>query len=177
MTLELVDEFRLSAAQREAIRDLLCEAFPDAGFSATKIYYKQIPPRRLLATRGGRLVGHLGLEHRVIGTVSGPASLFGIVDLCVRASCRGQGVASRMLAWVDALARRHNVDFLMLFAHDPRLYERNGFARAGNVLRWTKVHEHRTLGIGEEPLEELMVKPAGARAWPDGPVDLLGYQF
>jgi hypothetical protein len=37
----------------------------------------------------------------------------------------------------------------MLFARDPRLYERNSFVRPGNALRWLKIDEHESLGIGE----------------------------
>src|SRR5215207_3029361 len=159
MTIELVDEFRLDAGQQEAIRGLLREAWPDAEFTASRTYLKQIPARRLLATRDGEVIGHLGLEHRVIGTSSGPASIFGVVDLCVRASCRREGVASEMLAWVESLARRHGIDFLVLFADDARLYERGGYARAANLVRWPKIHEHHTFELGEEAVEALMVKP------------------
>ena len=65
----------------------------------------------------------------------------------------------------------------MLFADDARLYTRNGYHRADNHLSWLKIHEHANFGIGEDVLEELMVKQLGERAWPTGRVDLLGYQF
>ena len=65
----------------------------------------------------------------------------------------------------------------MLFAQDPRVYGRNGFRRATNPFRWVKIHEHQIIGIGEEPLEEAMVKEVGSRPWPNGLIDLLGYQF
>jgi predicted acetyltransferase len=82
-----------------------------------------------------------------------------------------------MLAQVESLARERHVPFLVLFARDHRLYERNGFSRAPNPLRWVKIHEHQIIGVAEEPLQELMVKPVGAVAWPEGLVDLLGHQF
>jgi hypothetical protein len=82
-----------------------------------------------------------------------------------------------MLNQLEQLGREHHIEFLVLFAQDPRLYERHGYRRADNLLRWLKIHEHRNLGIGEDVLEELMFKGIGERAWPDGPVDLLGYQF
>jgi GNAT superfamily N-acetyltransferase len=177
LTLNLLDEFRIEPAQREAIRGLLKTSFPEARFAETRTYLKQAPPRRLLATNASSLVGHLGLEHRVIGTTIGPAPIFGIVDLCVHPLHRGQGIASQMLSCVEALGRRHAIEFLVLFARDARLYERNGFSRARNPLRWVKIHEHQTIGIGEQPLDELMVKPIGQRSWPAGLVDFLGYQF
>lgn len=177
MKLELVEEYSLGAERAEAVRALLHEAFPDVGFTRTRTYLKQIPPRRLLAWDGGRLIGHLGLEHRVIGTEDGPATLFGVLDVCVASDARGRGVASAMLEHVEALGRDHAIDFLMLFATDHRLYERNGYRHEDNVLRWSMIDEHKTLGIDEQPLDELMIKPIGARPWPAGPIDLLGHQF
>jgi len=177
MKLELVDEYALGAERTEAVRSLLHEAFPDVVFTQHRTYLKQIPPWRLLAWEGERLVGHLGLEHRVIGTSDGPATLFGVLDVCVAGDARGRGVASALLEHVESLGREHAIGFLMLFATDRRLYERNGYRHEHNVLRWSMIDEHRTLGIDEQPLDELMIKPIGARPWPAGPIDLLGHQF
>ncbi len=175
MKIELIEEFSLDASQRESIGQLLAESFTD--FPQSRTYSKQSPHWRLLATEGDRLLGHLGLDHRMIGTTTGPARLLGIIDVCVDPSVRGRGIASRLLTRVDELAAEHGIEFLMLFTTDERLYERHGYRRRSNPLRWMKVHEHRTIGIGEEPLEELMVKDVGERPWPEGLVDLLGYQF
>ncbi len=177
MQFELIDEFRLSDAVRKQVGALLQECFPEAAFSETRIYTKQLPPRRLLATENGELLGHLALEHRVVGTKSGPAEIFGVRDVCVPAAQRGRGIASRMLAWIESLARERDIPFLMLFADDPRLYQRNGFRHADNRLRWAKMHEHEIIGIGEEVIRELMIKPLTARPWPEGLVDLLGPTF
>jgi GNAT superfamily N-acetyltransferase len=175
--LELVEEYGLGEERSTAVSTLLHEAFPDGGFTATRTYLKQIPPRRLLAFEQERLVGHLGLEHRVIGTQGGPATIFGVVDLCVAVSAQRRGIASRMLEEVETLARRQGIDFLMLFASDRRLYEHNGYRHEDNVLRWMMVHQHEIIGIDEQPLVELMIKPARERPWPAGLVDLLGHQF
>lgn len=115
--------------------------------------------------------------HQWVGTTIGPVEILGVIDLCVLKLYQGCGIASRMLSWVEALAKQTDIPFLMLFAHDRRLYERNGFIHATNLLRWVKIHEHEIIGIGEEPLEELMIKSVGTENWPEGLVDLLGYQF
>lgn len=172
ITLVLLDEFRMTQHQREAALGLLGTCFPRSEF-----YSKQLPTRRLLATAGDELIGHIALEHRVVSTATGPATIFGLIDVCVTPSARRRGTASTMLSYIEALAAQHSIEFLVLFARDPRLYERNGYRRATNPLRWVKIHEHRIIGIGEEPLDELMVKAVGERAWPEGLVDLLGYQF
>ena len=177
LQLDLIDEFRLSAGERAQIGELLCARFPEAGFSRTRLHAKQLPPRRLLAIDDGQIIGHLGLVHRVVGTESGPMEIFGVMDVCVPTRRQGQGIASRMLARVELLARENNIRFLMLFADDPRLYEQNGYRRADNSLRWLKIHEHEIIGIGESVVRELMIKPLTTQPWPDGVVDLLGHIF
>ena len=172
----LIEEFRITPARMEAIRALLAEAFVESAHTATRTYSKQIPPRRLLAMEGDKLIGHVALEHRVIGTTDGPARIFGVIDVAVAATARGRGTASAMLQHIEQLAASHNIDFLILFATDCRLYEKHGYRHADNTLRWMMIDEHRTIGIDEQPLAELMVKEVGKRAWPDGLVDLLGYQ-
>lgn len=177
MNLELVDEFALGAARSEAVRELMHESFPESGFTASRTYGKQIPARRLLGWEGEQLIGHLGLEHRVIGTGDGPATLFGVLDVCVSPLARGRGVASSMLEHVRLLAVASDIEFLMLFATDRRLYERNGYRHEDNVLRWPMIDEHRVIGIDEQPLDELMIQPVGTRPWPTGLIELLGHQF
>jgi predicted N-acetyltransferase YhbS len=177
LKLDLVDEYALDESQREGIRSLLAACFPEDAYTRTRTYLKQLPPRRLLAYEAGQLVGQLGLEHRAIGTSQGPHQVLGVADLCVSEASRRQGVASHMLSEVESLARAARVPFLVLFARDHRLYERNGFVHAPNPLRWVKIHEHEITGVAVEPLEELMVKAVGSVAWPEGLVDLLGHQF
>ena len=174
---ELIDEFRLAPELNARLRKLLRSSFPESEFTQSRTYLKQLPQRRLLAWCDGELAGQMGIEHRAIGLSTGSATILGVIDLCVAASHRRRGLASDMLNQLEQLGREHHIEFLVLFAQDPRLYERHGYRRTENLLRWLKIHEHRNLGIGEDVLEELMVKAIGDRAWPDGPVDLLGYQF
>ncbi len=173
---ELVEEFRLNSDVTQDIQQLLDASFPNCGFN-TRPYFKQLPPRRLLGWDGESLVAQMGVEHRAINLAGQPAVIFGVIDLCVRADRRGAGVASGMLRHLESLGREHEIGFIILFADDDRLYSRNGFRRPGNRLVWTKIDEHRTLGIGNDVLDELMIKEIGSRTWPDGPIDLLGYQF
>lgn len=174
---ELIDEFRISAGLHEQIRCLLQICFPASDYFLTRDYFKQRPQRRLLAWRDGRLVGHCGIEHRTIGLQTGPATIFGLIEVCVDADHRATGIASGMIGYIEQLGQQHDVDFLMLFATDRRLYERRNFRAAGNPSRWSMIDNHRTIGVDEQPLEELMIKELGEREWPEGLVDLLGYQF
>ncbi|HSG88948.1 MAG TPA: GNAT family N-acetyltransferase [Pseudomonadales bacterium] len=176
-SLDLVDDFRLSPDQHAELRALLGRCFPDEDYMRTRSYYKQLSTRRLLARDGDLLVGHLGLEHRAMRLPTGPAQVFGVVDVAVLPERQGQGIASRLLEQVEALGRTHGIEFVVLFASDDRLYARNGYRHPANELSWLMIHEHETLGVAREPVEELRVKALGDRPWPDGHVDLLGHLF
>ena len=177
MQLDIVQEHELGAAQKRELGRLLSEAFDYAGEFRTRIYFKQLPQRRIILSDDGHIQAQVGLEHRVIGTETGPASILGLIDVAVRGTNRRRGFAGRMLQQAEMLARDGGVDFMLLFAQDQALYERHGFRHVDNVLRWVKIHDHTTLGIAEEPVEELMIKETGTRTWPAGTVDLLGYLF
>ncbi len=177
MQFETVQEHALSETQKTQLGSLLAQAFDYAGEFRTRIYFKQVPQRRILFSQDGKIQAQVGLEHRIIGTEQGPASIFGLIDVAVRETYRRRGIAARMLQHAESLARDSGVDFMVLFAHDQRLYERLGYRPADNLLRWVKIHDHSTLGIAEEPVEEVMIKEVGSRTWPAGTVDLLGYLF
>ena len=177
MNIRIVDEFALEQREQSAIQALLKQSFPEAPSYSQRIYYKQLPHFRVLVELGGSIVGQCGIDHRVISTATGPSTIFGIIDLCISEKHRQQGIASELLRWVERKGESHGVDFLMLFATDPRVYEAVGYSQKCNSLRWMKIHEHESLGIADEPVEELMVKSVRGKEWPTGTVDLLGYLF
>ena len=148
LTLEIIDDLSLSVVEREQLRQLLAACFSEYGQTLDRTYFKQIPQRRLIARKDGNPVGHIGLEHRVVGVDGKPLEILGLIDVCVHPSCRGRGVATQMLGRIEKLARQNGVPFLMLFATDDRLYATNGFSCRRNRLTWLKIHEHRSLGSG-----------------------------
>jgi predicted N-acetyltransferase YhbS len=177
MSIKIVEEYALNACERFAIQSLLAESFPEEPSLSQRIYYKQLPQRRVLMDIDGSVVGQCGIEHRIIGTSTGPSSILGVIDLCVLEQYRHQGSASKLLQWTESHAVRHGIDFIVLFASDSRLYETLGYKNQSNSLRWMMIDEHETLGIAEEPVIELMIKEVGDKSWPQGLVDMLGYLF
>ena len=59
----------------------------------------------------------------------------------------------------------------------PRPFSFSKLTRQKNPLCWLKINDHESLGLGEEHLDQVMIKPLADRRWPPGLVDLLGYQF
>ncbi len=174
-TLIRVAEAEIGRDLREQVQALLQASFP--GYPR-RSYFKLPPHFRYLAMTGDALVGQMGVELRVIRVGPHVVRTFGISDLCVRTSERSHGLAARMLAEVTGLARASEMDFVILFADDDRLYSRNGWARAANACSWVKIHDHTTLGLAAaQDTNALMVKATGEKAWPGGDLDLLGHLF
>ncbi len=158
-----------------SLQGLLGACFP--GYPE-RSYFKLPPHFRYVATSGDTVEGQLGVELRVVRVGGDILRTFGVVDLCVRDTYRGRGLASRLLAEVTGFAAACEMDFVVLFADDDRLYRRNGWSRVDNPLSWVQIHEHATLGVARAVTpHEMMVKAVGSREWPAGEVDLLGHVF
>jgi GNAT superfamily N-acetyltransferase len=170
-----VAEAEIPADLLHQAQALLQTCFP--GYPS-RAYFKLPPHFRYLAVAGGELVGQVGVELRVIRVGSNVLRTFGVVDLCVRGSERSRGLAGKLLAEVTQLACTCQMDFVILFADDDRLYTRNGWTRAANLCSWLKINDHTTVGLATaEDTGALMVKKTGHHTWPEGEVDLLGHLF
>ena len=177
-TLHWVDELAVDAALDAELGPLLAAGFPEFADSFhARRYFKQLPHARLLARQGEALVGHLAVVHRMVGSAAGPRRILGLLDVVVARECRRAGIGGALLEAAEARGRAAGVDHLVLFADGDRLYLRHGYRPAPSTLRWLRIHEHASLGIAEERVAELRVRTLGERAWPDGPVDLLGELF
>lgn len=176
MRIEVIREYEISQATHKLANQLLVESFPE--YPLGRSYYKLLPQFRYFVWDNEQLIAQMSIEHRVITNSGVPTKIFGVIDLCVAASHRRQGIATELLQQIEQLGKASGIKFLILFADDDRLYLRHGYQRVENVCRWLKVDEHKTLGIGEASLADcLMVKPLATQQWKKGTVDLLGYLF
>jgi len=176
MSIELYQEYAIEPSLHATLTALRNRCFPD--FEVDRSYGKQLPHFRLLYREGTELLAQAGVDHRVIRVGNEHVRIFGVIDLCVDEAYRRKGIASSMLRHLTEMAEVHGVDFLYLVADDPNLYRRHGFTLVDRVCSWLRIDEHRNYGVAEEALMgEVMVKQIGARSWPDGPIDLLGYMF
>lgn len=174
--IDLFIEHELENRHHDQITELRNAAFPDCRHQRS--YHKQLPHFRLLALVDKRIVGHLGIDHRMIRIGDSPVSIFGMVDLCVDSEYRGNGIGGKMLTQADIIARRNNIEFLFLMASDHALYESQGFHIVDGLCSWLRIDEHRNYGVAVEEIRgEMMVKPTGDTKWPTGPIDLLGHMF
>ncbi len=170
------EEFIITAQEHSEINALLHASFGD--YSKDRSYYKQLPTFRYLVRTEGKLIGHMAVEHRNINIAETVARIFGVADLCVDQHFQSKNIASNLLKKLEILGRQHQIDFLVLIAHNHEVYEKNGFKLVNNTCRWLMINSHQTLGVGHRRIEEcLMIKPISNLVWKPGLVDFLGHIF
>ncbi|WP_299744784.1 GNAT family N-acetyltransferase [uncultured Rossellomorea sp.] len=175
---QIVD-YDIKGKMKAEIQELLNECFGD-GYPDDRIYFKQIPHfRYLVHNEDQRLVGHVGVDYRVMKLEGEPINVLGVIDLCVSKGSRSLGIGSQLLFELERFCNGRNIDFLLLFADDPSLYKRNGFQSVSNQCTWMKINDQNqtTRGIGTETINQLMIKPIGTKKWSSGQLDMLGYLY
>ena len=169
-------EHELDDKDTEALQELLGECFP--AFLSDRIFYKQLPDFRVLRRQGGQLVGQVGVDHRMIRVGQTPLEIFGVVDLCVAPDFRSCGHGEELLRAVERKAVAHDIDGIMLFADDHRLYDRCQYEQIERKVTWLGIDEFESLGVLVDTLSGcMMVKPLTVAGWPAGDIDMMGYLF
>ena len=170
------NEYELNNEEKNQLQNLLKKSFPD--FFENRIYNKQLPHFRFLGIMNEELVAQIGIDYRVIKVGDEIFDVFGIIDLCVKEENRGQGLAEKLLNEVHSLAKSNDVDFVVLFADDHRVYNKIGFQLKENSCKWLGIDEHTSLSIIEEKLDScLMIKSVSGKEWKNGELDMLGYLY
>lgn len=168
---------RVAGSQDEdsALVSLLDRCFP--GTFDGRTFLKQQPHLRLLAFAHGELLGHVGLDFRVVIIDKRPFEIIGMIDLCVAPRSRGRKVGSALLRAAEKYSEGR--DFAVLMADDPRLYLASGYSRIDPAwTRWLAIENLETHSVVYRNLSScFMAKPLGAKDWPSGQIDLLGYLF
>jgi len=171
-----INEYDITSELEKKILNLLIGSFPDI-YPKDRIYYKQIPHFRYLAFDKDILIGQVGLDYRVMNLNGITIRVLGIVDICIKEEYREKGIGSKLLETIKYFSITHKLDFLLLFTDIEKFYAKNDFISVENKCKWTKIDEHKTLGIGEEVIKELMIKKTGNKVWKDGYLDMLGYMY
>ncbi|MDX1943136.1 MAG: GNAT family N-acetyltransferase [Saprospiraceae bacterium] len=176
MDLKRIEEFQIDQLTHEAIRELLSKSFP--GYPTDQSFFKQSPDFRYLLWQAQCLVAHMAVEHRHINNSGQLLRIFGVVDLCVDEDFQHQRIASRFLLELESLGKLHDIDFIVLQAQEPQLYENHGFQMQSNLCQWLLIQNNATLGVARRRLEQsLMIKPLNNKQWETGLVDFLGHVF
>lgn len=170
-------EHSITSEVSSQLQDLLEECFP--GWLEGRTYYKQLPHFRLMAMDAERVVGQVGVDGRIINVGGEVLSIFGVIELAVRSSCRGRGIGTMLLSEVERIARSANRDFLVVMADRHDIYLKEGYRRILPArTRLLAIENRQSVDVVENDLSNcFMVKPLTDKPWPKGTIDMLGYVF
>jgi len=178
--IQLINEFQLSEDQKEKIWLLLKNCFPESDYGGRN-FFKQLPHYRLLLTYGEKIIGHLGIDYRVMNLGGEIIRIFGGIDLAVDPNFRNRGLGAQILKEFEeiALANKNNIDFLFLVTDIPDFYQKLGYTTSVLRVSWLKISQGRNIGIGEEKISDsfLLYKEISGKKWTEGNLDMLGYMF
>ena len=179
MNIEFVSEIQIDKSTSKAIAKLLAMCFPGEGHEG-RDYFKQLPHYRLLAYEDDRLVGHLGVDLRVMNLNGRAVTVFGAIDVCVVPDRQGSGIGTAILQRLETIARDSNrVDFLFLVSKNPLIYEKLGYKKTTVRTQWLKIDQHKNYGVGNELITDasMLFKAISDKKRVDGELDLLGYMY
>ncbi len=177
LSIDRVEEFELKESESIKVCDLLACCFPD--YPTDAIYYKQLPSFRYLAFQATQLIGHLGVDFRMINNDGHLLKVLCISDVCVHPNYRDHQIASSLLQRLETDAIKKKIDFLILISNDSKVYYHNGYRSKDNTFKWLMIQNDKSLGVVERKLGKnvIMVKKLGAQPWSTGLTDLLGPIF
>ena len=174
--IQRIEEFKIKPSIHDRINALLKKTF--GAYHSDKSYFHQLPSFRYLVWEDKDLIGHMGVEHRVINIGADTATIFGVVDICVSDQHQSKNIATTLLQKLEKLGKENHIDFLVLIAQNHALYEKNGFQLVNNTCRWLMINSNQTLGVGHRRIDRsLLIKPIGEKKWNPGLVDFLGHMI
>jgi GNAT superfamily N-acetyltransferase len=174
--IEIIEEYKLSTSYQKKIICLLQNTFPN--YPKGQYYYNQLPSFRYLVWNKDELIGHAGIDHRVINLGNEVFTIFGIVDLCVCKKYQSQNIASFILENIETQAKTSEIDFILLFAELFGIYSKNGFKVVENSSKWLMLRNQQSFGIVHRKLKNcLLYKSISDKKWTNGTLDFLGTVF
>ncbi|MEO8241341.1 MAG: GNAT family N-acetyltransferase [bacterium] len=175
MPIEVIDEWRLSAADDGAIADLLARCF-DTDFGG-RSFFIQHHHLRLVLREEGQIVGHIAMVLRAVQLGDSLVTIAGLAEVATDPDHRGKGIAADLLQAAIVEARSSPAEFLLLFGQ-AKLYAAAGFRRVGNRMAQIITTGSRAGRVIRGDNDHLMILPLGDRPWPDAALlDLRGPVF
>jgi len=173
--IEYIRDRDVSAALDEELRALLSTCFTGSHNERFQWqrYYQEVPQHRWLIREPGRVIAHIAMHEKRIGTAAGEFAICGVAEVAVHPEFRGRGLVKQLLGPANEAFARDGVPFSFLFGN-TKVYGSSGYVPVKNALRHFDFACHEWL---VRPLPAAMVKLLGTTAWPEGEIDLRGPVF
>ncbi|MBY0273606.1 MAG: GNAT family N-acetyltransferase [Alphaproteobacteria bacterium] len=169
-------ECDLDKTDRSSLRGILSECFPEC--FTDRVFYKQLPTMRLMAFYEKRLIGQVGIDHRVVSVNRIPYQIFGIVDLCVTGDFRSRSIGTLLLTALENLANQCDVNYVVAFADQHELYKKLGYKQVKANCRFLAIEDLSSHSIIERDESKiLLIKSREDVDFTDKTIDLLGHLF
>ncbi len=129
------------------------------------------PDHYVLLHRQGRLAGRLGVFDAKVSVGGEIIRVGGIGGVATKPEFRHQGVASTMLSRAAEFMRKEfRVEFgFLLCRHEVSpVYAKMGWIRVPGPTTFTRA------GVVSTYPNDTMILPLAGKAWPSGPIDMLG---
>lgn len=177
MHIEKIEEYNIDITTQQEIHQLLQTSF--GAFPKDRIFLKQAPNFRLLVWEDDILIAQCAIIFRIISLDRKPFRIFGIMDLCVDATYQNQKIGSKILQKIEAIARKSNIDFILLLGGTQDFYLQNGFQLVQNNCRWVLMKDYVTMGVMTRQIPEtLLIKSISDKKWSENALlDLMGFIF
>ncbi|HEX3773009.1 MAG TPA: GNAT family N-acetyltransferase [Polyangiaceae bacterium] len=173
---EYAREPDISAELDRELIELISSCFdqPHNAFFKARRYAQEQPLHRyMLRAANGQLAAHLAVHEKTISVAGEDVAIGGIAEVCVCVSERGRGHVRHLLERAHRGLRERGIEFSFLFG-DPSIYGSSGYVHVQAPIRRLN---HLTKHFEISPSQFALVKSLGARAWPEGWVDLRGPLF
>jgi predicted acetyltransferase len=153
------------------VHRLLRDAFPDDGPDEGD-YYRSLgaPEAAMVLCDGPQVFGHLGLYTREVEVGNETLKIGMLGGIVVAPNRRRRGHCRALVRQAHAHLKARRIPFSVLFAHEPRIYERSGYKLMQNATHFIELDgTPRTLVYRGSMYAEL-----SQRRWPNQLLDLRG---
>ncbi|MDF3127639.1 GNAT family N-acetyltransferase [Kiritimatiellaeota bacterium B1221] len=155
------------------IRELLCQCFKDARFRYQRFNYELPVHRWILRNGEGKLLAHVGVHDKRLGSEKGELRVAGLAEVCVHPEARGNGYMRRLVGEAHRWCRAQGIDFATLFGKSE-IYGRFGYVPQNNQLELFDVEA----GVWKQKsFPHFQVLPFSAQSWPRGLIQLFGPEY
>jgi len=174
--IETKTDAQLSKKERTEILNLLNASFDN--IFPNRIFFKQIPHKRILVKKNDTIVGQVGIDYRAMNLGGRLIDVVGIIDLCVAEEYQGKGIGSKLLQTVENQFKER-ADFILLFADEHKVYLNNGFKLANNKVTWLGIDGGKTIGILSKNMGDCLMYKSIKKGveWTEDDLDMMGYLY